>query len=947
MVNVPLVCAVVLTLAPSDQPRWERYIEAARPSAIERNTSIPPVLLAQRFFETDYLNVNLIEPEQDNSPMQNESSIAVNPLNRRQLIASAVDYRSGQSAWVYVSSDGGRSWQNILLGKPNISGFTAGNDPSVAWGPDGTAYVVYGGFNRSTPPSGENGVFLARSTDGGRSWQAHIPIILHTGTMTADSAFEDKYYITVDHAGSSPYRGRLYVPWKRVIDRDSSTQIVVTWSDDRGMSWHPPVRVSPVLPGTSLDTTFGQSFPLAATGPNGEVYVVWNSGTQRGIGFARSTDGGRSWSEPRIVHTYQWMGETKFTGTQYNHTLKGGTRAETYPVLVVDTVTGSPRRGWLYLAWAADRVPNVYFSRSTDGGRTWSTPSIVHRDTSRDQFWQWLALDGTTGDLALMWLDSRDDPDNRYSRVYVAYSSDGGDTWWERPVSDTAFDIRRNPFVGGGLSGVFAGDYNGCAFFDGTIYPSSVDMRNAEQNIFDSDVYSAPIVVRAPAPVRNFRATTVADDPRRIELSWQPPVERSFGQPLAPSEYRIIILRNDSLIATLPGGTATYTDRDLPPYTVHRYTAITVAGSDSSAPRWATGYAGGARKPAAATILQVWNGRQPTLEATARIQLPTRRADGITPLVNLARVALLLDGREQALAPLSPSDTGSIVDIPFAAPERGYWRVQVCILDAEGNRSDTSAAFVAYIGPVEARYADAFDDVTMRRYRVGGGWALTDEFAFSPPRSLTESPGRVYAPSQRDTLLLFPIRVERDTLTIAFMTAALVEERDSAVVEVSTDGNVWQRVLSLNRSLYPEWSDGIRSPADWKLATVRVPVPSAPTDVLVRFRFRSNLSVQDDGWFIDDLVIEGSSELSVESSAASVMLYPNPTSGIVFVQDVPEDATVEVFSPLGERIALPNVERVGSTRILDFGTLARGVYTIRLVMRSNVEVLRCVHLGQW
>ena len=939
-----LLATALLIGGSSEQPRWEQYIERARPSVLVQSSRIPPVLQAQRSFETNFQNVNIIEPEQDNSPMQNESSIAVNPLNPRQLIASAVDYRAAQSAWVYVSTDGGRSWRNILLGKPNIQGFTAGNDPSVAWGPDGTAYVVYGGFNRASPPTGENGVFLARSSDGGRTWESHIPIILHTGAMTVDSAFEDKYYITVDHCSTSPYRGRLYVPWKRVIDRDSSTQIVLTWSDDRGSTWHTPVRVSPVLPGTSLDTTFGQSFPLAATGPQGELYVVWNSGTQRGIGFARSTDGGLTWSPPRFVHTYQWLGETKFTGTQYNHTLKGGTRVETYPVLVVDTLPNSPRRGWLYLCWAADRVPNVYFSRSTDGGQTWSQPRIIHRDTTGDQFWQWMALDGTTADLALMWLDSRDDPDNRYSRVYVALSTDGGDTWWERPVSDTAFDIRRNPFVGGGITGVFAGDYNGCAFFGGMIYPSSVDMRNAEQNIFDSDVYSAPIAVRAPAPVRNFRASTVADDPQRIELSWQSPTERSFGQPLQPSECAILLFRDDTLIATLPGATTTYTDRNLPPYSVHRYTAFAVAGSDTSAPRWATGYAGGARKPAPATIVEVWNARQPTLEATVRVLLPSRRADGATPLVNLSRVALLLDGIERTLLTVNASDTGETVDIPFTAPERGYWRVQVCVLDADGNRSDTSAAVLAYIGPVESRYTDDFDGAVLRRYLVRGGWALTDEFAFSSPNSLTESPRRMYAASQRDTVTIFPVRVERDTLTIAFMTAAFVEERDSAVVELSTDGETWQRVAVLNRTLVTEWSDGNRTAADWKLVSYRVPVSPTPSDVLVRFRFRTNLTVQDDGWYIDDLVLDGGSELSAESSETNVVLFPNPSSGIVVVDGVPQGSTIDVFTPLGEHVPVP-CEQVGTRFVLDFRAVARGVYSVRLVHRHAVQVLRCLHLG--
>ncbi|MDW8075378.1 MAG: T9SS type A sorting domain-containing protein [Bacteroidota bacterium] len=927
----------------ADHPRWERYLEAARPTAITSKPLFPPFLLAERVFETPFANINLIEPEQDNSPMQNESSIAVNPRNPQQLIASAVDYRANQSAWVYVSTDGGKTWRNVNLGKPNFPRWTAGNDPSVAWGPDGTAYVVYGAFDRSSPPTGENAVLLARSTDGGQTWQAHLPIILHRGVMTADSAFEDKYYISVDHSSTSPYRGRLYVPWKRVIDRDSSTQIVVTWSDDRGTTWHEPVRVSPVLPGTSLDTTFGQSFPLAATGPNGEVYVVWNSGTQRSIGFARSTDGGRTWSAPRLIHTYQWLGQTRFTGTQYNHTLKGGTRAETYPALVVDTVPGSPRRGWLYLTWAADPVPNVYFSRSTDGGQTWSTPRIIHRDTTNDQFWQWIALDGTSGDLAVMWLDSRDDPDNRYSRVYVAYSSDGGDTWLERPVTDTAFDIRRNPFTGGGITGVFAGDYNGCAFWNGIIYPSSVDMRNAEVNIFDSDVYSARISVRAPEPVRAFRAQTVPSDPRRIELSWQPPRQRSFGQPLSPGEVVLSLYRNDTLIAQLPGAATAYTDANLPPYSVHRYAILAVAGRDTSSPRTAFGYAGGARQPAPPQLVEVRNERSTRNDATIVATLPTQRADGATPLVNLARVAVLLDGMEHSLHTVSSSDTGQTVELAVTAPERGYWRVQLCVLDSDGNRSDTTTPVVTYIGPVESRYSDSFDEPRLRRYWTRGGWGLTDEFSFSAPNSLTESPRRQYSASARDTLLLFPIRAERDTLLVAFYTAAFVEERDSALVEYTTDGSQWQRALAFNRAQYPEWTDGVRSATDWKFASVAIPVANPPVDVTLRFRFRSNLSGQDDGWYIDDLTISGAAQTSADESSAAVTLFPNPATGVAIVEGIAPTAQVTVVALSGQQWSVP-VEPVASGLALDLRPLPRGTYFVRLYDGMRIHVLRCVRI---
>lgn len=83
----------------------------------------------------------------------------------------------------------------------------------------------------------------------------------------------------------SPYYKRLYIPWKRVINRDSSTQIVNVYSTDQGNTWSVPVQVSNRISGISEDTTFGQSFPLSVTGPLGQVYTVWNFGPKKSIGF--------------------------------------------------------------------------------------------------------------------------------------------------------------------------------------------------------------------------------------------------------------------------------------------------------------------------------------------------------------------------------------------------------------------------------------------------------------------------------------------------------------------------------------------------------------------------------------------------------------------------------------------------------------------------------------
>jgi len=72
-----------------------------------------------------------------------------------------------------------------------------------------------------------------------------------------------------------------------------------------------------------------------------------------------------------------------------------------------------PRKGWVYAAWtdrngtAADpdcagvasaSNANVYYSRSSDGGTTWSPPAVVHTNPANtDQFNQWMDVDPSDG----------------------------------------------------------------------------------------------------------------------------------------------------------------------------------------------------------------------------------------------------------------------------------------------------------------------------------------------------------------------------------------------------------------------------------------------------------------------------------------------------------------------------------------------------------------------
>ncbi len=930
---------VYLSAFPVADTAWqERLTRWAHPEPIRQKEISFQIPLQQHPLPSYFPNVNLIvSPENDPVPVQNESSIAVNPVNPSVLIASAVDYRRNSSTWVYISTDGGRTWINKNLGKPFPS-WVSSNDPSVAFDATGRGYLCYGGFDVSQPRTGENGVFVAITTDNGQTWQAHIPVILHTGPQTPDSAFEDKYYITVDNSSTSPYRLTAYIPWKRVIARDSSTQIVLARSTDGGLTWSAPVPVSHRLPHSSEDTTFGQSFPLAATGPNGEVYVVWNYGPEHGIGFAKSTDGGQSFSEPRIIVRYQPLGTAREIPGGIRHTVKGGVRAETYPVLVCDTLPGE-RNGYLYLCWAAGSIPSVYFSRSTDGGETWSTPIIVHSDATNDQFWPWMSQDPVTGYLAIMYLDSRDDPNNILTYTYVSISTDGGLTWVDRRVADIGSDIRRNPFQGNS----FAGDYSGCAFYDGIVYPSWVDMRNTIVSTLDNDVYTAIVDVQAPLPVDTLIATVLPQQPTALLLSWDSVRSRVFGQPLSAKEIRYVLRRQSQVIAVFSGSQHQYLDTGLVPFDTVLYELQVVVGEDTSKSVHTVGYPGGARQPAPPAMQLVAAGSE-TVEL--EVYLPTRRADGQTPLVNLAAVWLYRDGELLKTIPVARTDTGSVIRIRDTVSQPGFYTYAVAVADAMDppNVSERTPRILLFVGTPVSTLAENFDDADVPRY-FNAGWKRSGEFTHSPPFALTESPGQRYERRAKDTLILFPVRVQSgEGVQIRFWHAALIHHTDTGFVEIAWNTlERWEKLLATNREDYPAWKDGVMDASDWKEETLVVAPPTAQDSLLfVRFRFKAGVIGNDEGWYLDDIRIQAISTVA-ELQRSDLRVYPIPTARWLVVESAGRPVPVELWSLQGRIVPATEyaVHESAGRYLLDVQKIPPGAYILRVgEVRKIVWIVR-------
>jgi hypothetical protein len=130
---------------------------------------------------------------------------------------------------------------------------------------------------------------------------------------------------------------------------------------------------------------------------------------------------------------------------------------------------------------------DLYFTRSTDQGWTWTTPVVINGDGDPpgDQFWPWIEVD-EHGNLHMVFLDSRHTPQadnvvNGMFDAYYAFSNDRGDTWQEFRLTPTSFDSNND---GLNRPNQFLGDYLGLGRGKCEVYPCYLSTQNGDPDIY-------------------------------------------------------------------------------------------------------------------------------------------------------------------------------------------------------------------------------------------------------------------------------------------------------------------------------------------------------------------------------------------------------------------------------------------------------------------------------
>lgn len=440
---------------------------------------------------------------------QNETTIAVNPSNPRNLVAGTNDYRvfntregrNDGSGYAYTTFDGGRSWLNVQLphltfqtgATGALSDMDSAGDPAVAFGPHNTVYYANLVFSRL---NGGNGVVVSKSTDGGRTWGE--PSIVHIDGVDAngnpvDTDFgDDKEWITVDQ-----HTGTVYVTW--TLFGPSDTPIVVSRSTDGGATWSTPVAVNPSSGFTPGGITPYSQGSNPQVNRHGDLFIAYESAVCQSLAcdqptdhdaviIATSRDGGRTFTNREVAYDFDFplnpdVGRDTLTGENF--------RINSFPQLTIDRVTDA-----LYATWSDDRDGlydastgqsiktngDVFIVASKDG-RHWSRTYGV--GTGADEVFPAIAAHGGTVAVSF------------YTRVYDQRGI-GLDMGY---VSGEAEDLGRlghgrvhrvtsqtsDPsiqFVGIGavtgnvLQGEFIGDYTAVALgSDGVLHPCWTDFR--------------------------------------------------------------------------------------------------------------------------------------------------------------------------------------------------------------------------------------------------------------------------------------------------------------------------------------------------------------------------------------------------------------------------------------------------------------------------------------
>ncbi len=409
--------------------------------------------------------------------------------NGSTVVVNYNDHNVGQYSGVSYSTDGGATFTQILPPPFTTHGTNYG-DPIVVF--NKKLNMWFAGDLASG--CGGQGIGLWTSPDG-INWSS--------GACAHTNSGDDRESMWVDNDPTSLGYGRMYISFNNFNVGSGALQVVYS---DNGTTWTLVTLTSNFI--RDVQVTGAQVSPTAshaAIRSYNSVFVA--SMNEGGGGLAsrtnvmwRSDNGGASWTQITMGSSFPAVGDGTCPSNSYF--------AKVNPI-------------WRHMGWGEPAVgPNnvvhyifaghgsgsdngdIFYTRSTDNGATWSTPIKLNDDTDAQYKVQWMPSLSVNpaGKVTASWYDRRSvntacnaatDPGCNYER-YGAQSSDNGLTWGPNFAISSSI-IPQPQQQDGGVQSCYAGDYDYSTAQGSNAYVTWTDGRRNVSGVQVQDVNLAVV----------------------------------------------------------------------------------------------------------------------------------------------------------------------------------------------------------------------------------------------------------------------------------------------------------------------------------------------------------------------------------------------------------------------------------------------------------------------
>src|SRR5262245_11995364 len=455
-----------------------------------------PVVESLERRETPAVAVNVTPAVNVSQAIGNQinQSVAINPANPQQVVCVAdiedINGNVGNTEngiFEAFSIDGGQTWNAQYLFTDPASIDLAAGPPRAAFDRFGNLFIA---FTTTTLDVG-----VAFSVDGGQTFLSQV--------LTPDGTNGQVSFAA--GPGTRPDVATVWVSYH--VNFDTTTGIappietIHAWT--AGLSLISPFTAPAFVPGS--DAANGDHNDISV-GPKGKAIVVYESGAgpaagpsqlwmnvdPDGLGFANS------WGPRRLISGSN-------VGVNRVIPANGATSHIDAAPSVAWSYGAKANRGRIYFVYAdapstTSNDINIFLRFSDNDGVTWSKPVRVNNDTTnRSQFLPAVAVDPTSGLVAVAWYDARNSGTNSITQVFAAVSDDGGKTFGSQfMVSSDPIDAAGSepPPTGSVPEGV--GFFNQISFMAGNLQINWSDNSTAlpgNPDLFHMDVATARVRV--------------------------------------------------------------------------------------------------------------------------------------------------------------------------------------------------------------------------------------------------------------------------------------------------------------------------------------------------------------------------------------------------------------------------------------------------------------------